>query len=297
MPSKRQLAYAAEVSEMYASYATQMADYGARVIELLKETQRAVAARIKDISISDWERLSLKEVSGQIDEALVVFQNEYNQLMAESLLTSGENGVNIIVQPLRNNLNVSLMAFEPNVFYPVVLDPAYQAQLSLSATLIGKASADVAYNIRSKIMIGMAEGLPKEEVINQIIGELAGEKMGFATLNDRAWAIYRTENGRMSSIATEMQMQGAKQLIPNAKKIWFHGAMGGAGQRPRMGHVMLDGVTAPVGEPFVNEVTGELLMYPHDPADAASEVINCGCAHTLDMPSDSYLRDNTLVAV
>jgi len=296
-PSKRQQQYFDEVAGIYASYADEMTVFGERVIDLLEDIQMQLRIKILSISDTDWLALNLTNISEQIDVAMVAFVNQYNQLMAESLDVSGNAGVNVLVTPLRNTLDVSLMAFEPSIFAPIIFDPAFNAQLAISSTLITNASQQAARNILDKIIVGMVSGDTKQSVVDNIVGELGGERLGFKSLNDRAWAIFRTENGRMNSVATELQMKSALETIPKARKIWFHSAQFGAGQHPRKGHVQLDGKTVPVNEQFQNPVTGELLWYPHDVLAPASEVINCGCAHTLDMPDDAYLRDRTLVNV
>lgn len=297
MVTERQETYEAEVKALFASYATEMGTYNDRLIGLLKEVQESITDRIEKISPTDWERLILTNISSDIDEILTGFTGDYNQLMAESLLSSAENGIDSIVQPLRNSLNVSNFAFEPNIFKPVIFDESYQQMLRVSATFITGATEETSRYVINKIVIGMVENLPRHEVIEGIIGELGGEKLGFKTLNQRAWAIFRTENGRMSSLATELQMSYAKELIPGAEKVWFHGVMTGLGQTPRPGHVELDGKHIPVDETFIDPVTGDMLRYPHDVLAPATALINCGCAHTLYMPDDIYLKNNTLIIV
>lgn len=309
MPTERQIAYDNQVKSMFASYGTAMIEYDQRVVDLLIEVQEAISERIRRIPQEDWERLVFTEISQQVTEELQKFQDKYMQVMAESLDFSGESGIDVIIQPLRDSLDVSNMAFADQLFRPAVLDEVFQRMMGVSATLIKEASDQTAQNIINKIILGSVEDKQRFEVIEEIIGELDGNRLGFKTLNQRAWAIYRTESARMQAIAREMQMQQILQLFPKAQKVWYHGVMSGTvvsggkeyeigkGQTPRPGHVRLDGEHIPYNEQFINPVTNDQLRYPHDPLAPATEVINCGCAHTLYMPDDEFLKNDTLINV
>ena len=55
---------------------------------------------------------------------------------------------------------------------------------------------------------------------------------------------------------------------------WNHA---GGGRHSRPGHVEMDGDQQPVGQPFVNPMTGAQLRYPGDPSAGGAETVNCRC--------------------
>jgi len=297
MPTTRQQAYAAEVADLMGSYTEGMAVASDKVVLLLKDLNRQLTMRIMAMTEDDWLRMNLSKSREELTALLASFNKEYSAEMLAALKKSAETGRNTVIVPMKNNLDISLFAFEPKVFKPVFLDPYIRQIWNVSSSLITNASREVSERIMSEIIIGTASGASRESVINSIVGELGGERLGFKTLNDRAWAIFRTENSRMHNLASELQMQGAWEVFPGAKKQWMHGILSGLGQEPREGHVALDGEEVPVEESFQNPVTGAWLRYPHDPLAPPSETVNCGCAHTLVMPEDSFLDERTLVSV
>lgn len=301
--SKRQLAYSAQVAELFANYNNEMLAYSNRVKVLLERISDKLSQRIMSISEKNWVSMNLSQISADLQGLLADFNTQYDAVMLSSLRTSSASGQGLVIDPLEAHLDTSAMWFPPTVYTPVAMDANIRATWNITHTLITNVTDEIGSEIMNKIVLGMMEGTPRFKVIQDIMGELGGQKLGFTNLNSRAWAIYRTESNRMFNIAKQLQMRQALEIIPGMKKQWHHGVIldigGGAakGYTPRPGHVALDGITIPFEEAFVNPNTGTMLMYPHDPTAPAQEVINCGCAHTLAMPSDSYLKKNTLITV
>jgi hypothetical protein len=96
-------------------------------------------------------------------------------------------------------------------------------------------------------------------------------------LKHRADTIARTETLKaINASADEAMNQVVEQgLAPRhaITRIWRHSFS----KNEREGHVMMDGQTRMMDEPFVNPITQASLMYPGDPAAGAAEVINCRC--------------------
>jgi len=296
MPSKRQSIYTDEVYELLDDYKNVVGYYDDKIISLLGEISRRLKYAIMSIDEESWNRMQLSKMSEQLNLILEDFNKKYDALLLSSLKDSTQSGINLIIQPVRNNLDFSLMWKEPSIFSPMFLDPNIRATWTVSSTHIAGITNEVARNIMTEIITGISIGSPRISVVNAIMGELNGEKLGFRNLNDRAWTIYRTETSKMFSIASELQMRQAREFLPEAQKMWHHGVYSIA-RKPREGHVLLDETTVPFNESFLNPLTGISLMFPHDPAAPASEVCLCGCAHTLAMPSEEYLRDRTLINV
>jgi hypothetical protein len=89
---------------------------------------------------------------------------------------------------------------------------------------------------------------------------------------NRAVRIVRTELGRAYSVAAHERMAQFAQVVPGLKKRWVKSGK----LYPREHHAAIDGQVQAWNAPF-KLAGGVRLMYPHDPAAPASEVINCGC--------------------
>jgi HK97 family phage portal protein len=99
-------------------------------------------------------------------------------------------------------------------------------------------------------------------------------------LRDAIKGSYTDIGGQADTIArTELNVikDGAKQqsYIDKGieKQTWIHY---GGGKEDRWFHITMDNMTVRIDEPFVSGL-GNTLMYPHDPAAPAEEVVNCRC--------------------
>jgi hypothetical protein len=94
----------------------------------------------------------------------------------------------------------------------------------------------------------------------------------FPTAFHRAEAVYRTEIGRLASMAQQATLGEVARLVPGMKKRWS--AILDPRSRPE--HKAAHGQVVAWNEPFT--VMGEELMYPRDPRASASNSINCRCS-------------------
>lgn len=127
------------------------------------------------------------------------------------------------------------------------------------------------------------------ETITEIQSILGGDS------RRRAMTIVYTEIGRVHSTAQYQAMLQQVKLIPGLKKRWRKSGK----KHPRAGHVIANGQTVPVEEPFeiVDPKTGEVeqLRYPRDPQASAKNTIVCGCEMEPVLP-DSILAKPAPVA-
>jgi hypothetical protein len=122
---------------------------------------------------------------------------------------------------------------------------------------------------------------PVFEVIQSVASKLktagAGDA-GFGSLAARGEAIVRTELGRIHSMATQRRMEQSAELFPDLQKQWLHS---GNRLHPRDGHQALSGTKIPVRERFMVAPTvggsKEPMLFPHDPAGSARNVVRCRC--------------------
>lgn len=97
-----------------------------------------------------------------------------------------------------------------------------------------------------------------------------GKKVGpFRFVNFRAETIYRTEVGRVHSMAGHLRLLDAAEKIPGMGKEWWWSNVS------RTTHAAAQGQKRAADDPF--SIGGEELMYPRDPNASAENTINCGC--------------------
>ena len=94
----------------------------------------------------------------------------------------------------------------------------------------------------------------------------------FPTAFHRAEAVYRTEIGRLSSMANQAALGQVAMLVPGMQKRWS--AL--VDHRSRPAHAAAHGQVVGWDKPFT--VAGEEMMYPRDPRASAWNTINCRCA-------------------
>ena len=97
----------------------------------------------------------------------------------------------------------------------------------------------------------------------------------FPTAYHRAEAIYRTEIGRLASMANQATLGEVARLVPGMQKRWSSIL----DPRSRPEHKAAHGQTVAWDQPFT--VGYEELMYPRDPRGSAGNVINCFPGDTL----------------
>lgn len=162
---------------------------------------------------------------------------------------------------------------------------------SFSADLITNLAADTMKEVNSVLSRAALGGIQPYDAMKQVDGIL-GVK-GAGGVSWRAETIVRTEVHRIYSVALDAQFESFLQSgvdRKKVKKVWKSGPF-----RPgrREEHQEMDGVEVPYDEPF-KMPSGNLLMYPGDPAGPAEDVINCGCTYVLAPDS---IEDAVLSAI
>jgi len=292
--SKRQIAYAREIEELLSEQHILLLAYSEKVKQTLRTASERLIGRLAVMPEGVWKSMHYDKLSRELKEILDSWRADYLKLTQGAVNKSGAMGQEFVINPLRHNIQLE---HAPSVFAPASIDVYTRASVNLSNTMIAGAQGEVESQIMSEIMIAMAgeESTPVliDKISKIIQGQLHGETYGFKTLNNRSWAIFRTETMKIHNIAGQLQMRRANEIFPESQKTWHHGLMTGAGQRPRMDHVALDGSTIPFNEPWQD--ANAFLMYPHDPNAPAESIVNCGCTHSLAMPDEIFLQDRTMV--
>jgi len=165
---------------------------------------------------------------------------------------------------------------------------AHQAEIlslqDFSADLIQVVQEDVISAVNQQLRLGVVGGLSPSELILNLEAILPVEGTRFARMQRgalrRAELIVKQELGRVYSLAQEVRgAQFAAQGV-EVEKTWHHSGK----VKGRAGHKLMDGQRRPMGEKFLNPLTGAELLYPRDPAASAKEAINCECWMGIESP-------------
>lgn len=141
------------------------------------------------------------------------------------------------------------------------------AMRAFSTERINGITLQAANDINTQIGRVIIGGQTPFEAVQAVAGILED-----ATLKRASTTVF-TNLAQAHSTATQLRMESLADDVPELQKKWIK-----SGKRePRPAHVAINGQTKSVSEPFVLRGGAVKMMYPHDPAAPAAEVINCGC--------------------
>jgi len=127
------------------------------------------------------------------------------------------------------------------------------------------------------IMASITQGTKRGESISQIISRVAKELGDFATTQNKADTIARTETLTAVSIGQGAALKNAQKVIPGLQKAWLN-----AGDaRVRDSHVDVQGETVDAEDDFSNG-----LRWPRDVGGPPEETINCRCTLVMLPPGE-----------
>ncbi len=239
------------------------------VISQLRATLQQINAKI--LTAEGWRLQNLTNLQAQVKELMSIFEHEANAKLAGINQQSWELGVQSVDEPLKiSGLQMPIARLSRNVV--AVLQ-------GFSADLIKNISQETLTAVNTTIaqsLLGQVSPFDAQKQISQIVGakdnlrELTG-------ISARAEKIFRTETGRVNSIATQARQDQIAEMYPDVMKRWL--ATGD--HRTRSGHLDAHGQTVPVDGFF--EVAAEKggkkerLRFPRDPRGSPENTINCRC--------------------
>ena len=250
-------------------------DAARRAMALMLDAQRKINTRISALGESDgWRIANARSLQAQVDDIMAEFRRDYGVAFSSVLGNAYENGIQAVDEPL----GVSGVVLRPARLSRNVIEVLQ----GFSADLIQKVSAEVIASVNSIItssMLGIESPFAAQRRIAQVLG--ASDSLRELTgVSARAEKIFRTEVGRVQSIATQARQQEVAQDVEDIEKVWTATGDG----RTRSGHLTAHGqhvgvdeyfeVAAKVGQPM------EELMYPRDPRGSAGNTIQCRCRST-----------------
>lgn len=258
--SKKQIAFDRKVKELIAQAQSLEDDAVRKIIALLADARKNVAATVAS---TEWQMYRLPELKNAIERVLQEFGNKYGVDLREAQRSFWEDGINIVDAPLRE---VGVYAA-----FPAIDATVLGIMQGYGADLVKGLAKDAALRINNEITLGlMGQKTPFE--VMQAVGANLTDQSIFTSIAARAETIVRTEAGRVLEAASQARLMEAAKLVPGLKKQWFHGTHV---RVPRPSHLAAVGQIRNVNEPF--DVGGEKLMYPRDPAGSARNTINCSC--------------------
>lgn len=245
------------------------ADAARRAIRLLYEAQKEIRARIGDAE--GWRLDNLTNLQAQVDDIMRRFQKQLTDELGGVNAQAYRLGAQAVDDPLR----VSGLTLAPARLNPQVI----AVLQGFSADLITRIGEEVRTTVNATIaqsMLGLMSPFEAQKRITQIIGGSDSLK-DLTGISARAESIFRTETGRIYSIATQARQNEVAELAPDVVKVWT--ATGD--NRTRDGHLQAHGQAVKVDEffevaPHIGDPK-EKLMYPRDPRGSPSNVIGCRC--------------------
>jgi hypothetical protein len=239
-----------------------------RVLELLQRCRTEVAARIVE---TEWQAYRLPELQRAITRAVNQFSDQYGQTQNGILANMWEAGIDMIDGPLKL-AGIDMML-------PELSRTTLEIMQGYSLDLIGGLSGDLKKRVMGELTNGLLGAKSPYEVM-QAIGKNLTSPGVFKSIADRAEAITRTEMGRVHSLSREARIQAT--VANNPDIVWTKKWHASGKAHPRRWHAQLDGSVEPLDVKWYG-----FIDYPHAPGLPASEVVNCGCFHTLDTDWDS----------
>lgn len=258
--SKKEIAFHRKVKELIAKAQALEDDAVRRVVQLLADARRDVAATVAS---TEWEAYRLPQLKAEIERTLRAFGDRYGVELREAQRDFFEMGIDLVDTPLRT---VGISAV-----FPAIDQTALSILQGYGADLVKGLARDAAQKIANEITLGLMGQKSPFEVM-QAVGANLKDKSIFKSIAARAEAITRTEAGRVLEMASQARLTEAAKLVPGLQKMWMHGKHV---RMPRPSHLAAEGQIRNVDEPF--DVGGEQLMYPRDPAGSARNTINCSC--------------------
>ena len=234
-------------------------DYEARTLQLIEEVRQRLLVQLGSASAFGAERLA--DLLRTIDEAVIRFKDQFNQLLLQGTTELAALGSTIVASTLQQAEIVAVI--------PTVTVELLSTLGTTTLDLVTKIGDNLRRDLSVEVQLGVLGVKAPSDVINAIDQLLDAEGVnGYAA---RAETITRTEVGRAQSEASQASMETAVRQGARIQKQWLHSSV----RNPRSAHVAASGQTRDVNESFI--VNGVALRYPRDPQGPAAETINCRC--------------------
>jgi len=259
--------FADKVDALIAQSAKLGPDATKKVLELLNEARVKILGELTQLNPQSFSAAQLNVLKKSIERAMTQFSTQAGSAVIGLEAKAFELGQKTITSPLDSaGLSSS---------FGQVSTSALSVAQGYTADLITGLSNNASASVNAAIQRAFLGGQSLTDIIGQIGKALPGDKgfTGlFSPIGKRAAGIATNEILRVHSIAAQAKLEDAADRHPDLMKQWKHLAIA---MKPRIGHVVADGQTQKVEDPF--QIEGEDLMYPRDPNGSPENTINCHC--------------------
>lgn len=237
------------------------------------EVMRLLNLAADDIAVvlagqpTDYQRWYLPDLQFEISRVMQEFEESSAPLVGRAAGDAWQNGQNLTDEPMKAAGEARIVSALPLLSTDQLM--AMRSFMTGKIKGIGTGAANLINTQLGLVVIGTQSPGDAITATRKILGD---QSRGHAT------TVVRTELGRVFSTAGfERMHQSFKGGVP-MEKTWLRSGK----LHPRIGHNLAHGQTVPVDQPFyIPSSTGGAatkMMYPHDPAAPADQVINCGCS-------------------
>jgi hypothetical protein len=235
----------------------------------LREMLNTINGRI--VTAEGWRLQNLVNLKHQVEDLINGFDKELAAKITGISQKMFELGYASVDEPLKvSGLQIPAARLSRNV---VAVLQGYSSDLIKNISNELRTSIDATL---TQSMLGGLSPFDAQRRITQLFG-LTDNLSNLTGVSARAEKVFRTETGRVYSIATQARMDQVAEMKLPVLKVWT--ATGD--HRTRSGHLEAHGQTVPIDGFF--EVAAqrggkkERLKFPKDPRGSAENTINCRC--------------------
>lgn len=264
-----QRAFEAEVRRRLAERAGVARDARGEVRAALRAALAEIDAMLAE-QPADWKTWHLSRMRAQVVAALGKGSEAAAAAVQRALERAAQLGAEFTGATLAA-AGVAGMA-ELGATVPLLTDDLVQ-QLGRFCRLrlmdVGEEAAAAIGTQLTDVVLGSKTPFEGLREIHRLLGDSSRAMM-------RAERILNTEVARAFASAQQAGMERAAESVPGLKKQWRRSGK----LHSRAEHDFMDGKVVDVDEKFSVPLKGQPntpMLYPHDPAAPAAQVINCGC--------------------
>lgn len=260
--TEEQKAFLAAIKERLAERTRLLLATDQGVVALLQAAKASILEQLTS-QPSDFNQWRLPQLLAQLQVVLDAATGNAATRLDAGLRSAWQQGEDFVDKPLAaGGINIEAQLG--------VLDAGILVQLrSFAALRLKDVGAEAATAIGRQLGLATIGGQTPFQAIQKIQALLGNESAR------RATTIVRTEMGRAFALASHQRMEQAAAKVPGLQKQWRRSGK----IHSRWNHDAIDGQVVDVNKPFtLPSHNGPIqIMFPHDPAAPAEEVINCGC--------------------
>ncbi len=253
------------------------------VIRLLAELRKQIAAELVAIPAESYAALNMRATLRSIEGHISTWQSAAGREVTTALSDVWNQGTSF----------VPTVASRAGVYSGIghISTNLLDTLTEFTTSKLGNVATDLQSRINAEIHLGILGQKTPGQIADAILGAgLEAHPDSFMTAQQRATTIVQTELGRAFSMATNLGIEQAQEVLPEMEKMWVHA---GHPKQARLSHVAAHGQHVRADEKFL---IGSIAMkYPRDPAGGAANSIHCGCTLVPYMADwytpDEFLKD------